>query len=57
MSLARSLMLGWPQWSPPVIGGSTERPERVAPQAAGPQWSPPVIGGSTPGPFAGPDPG
>ena len=37
-----------PQWSPPVIGGSTrilfDWPNGIV---VGPQWSPPVIGGST----------
>jgi hypothetical protein len=35
-----------PQWSPPVIGGSTESGPAMLNSARRPQWSPPVIGGS-----------
>ena len=37
----------WPQWSPPMIGGSTikGRGDRIT--LFMPQWSPPMIGGST----------
>ncbi len=36
-----------PQWSPPVIGGSTGTYGGLAIRGNVPQWSPPVIGGST----------
>ena len=33
---------GWPQWSPPVTGGSTSAvPVVSAPVVTSPQWSPP----------------
>ena len=38
----------WPQWSPPVNGGSTRVHQvRTGERDALPQWSPPVNGGST----------
>ena len=36
-----------PQWSPPLIGGSTFTTSGVVPAVSPPQWSPPLIGGST----------
>jgi len=36
-----------PQWSPPLIGGSTRACWRACIRFAWPQWSPPLIGGST----------
>lgn len=37
---------GWPQWSPPGIGGSRWVPVGGGTIDGVPQWSPPVIGGS-----------
>ena len=36
-----------PQWSPPLIGGSTDFPFAAVSTVLLPQWSPPLIGGST----------
>ena len=36
-----------PQWSPPLIGGSTTTETSASDGGKTPQWSPPLIGGST----------
>ena len=42
-----ALLTSYPQWSPPVKGGSTRGPwSRLFPLRS-PQWSPPLKGGST----------
>ena len=40
-------MAALPQWSPPLIGGSTARSLTDRCPGKQPQWSPPLIGGST----------
>src|SRR5579864_233497 len=38
---------GWPQWSPPMDGGTTRGTESRGHHNERPQWSPPMDGGTT----------
>ena len=47
--MALPVFTSWPQWSPPLIGGTLLQDWVTPLDTWLPQWSPPVIGGTTQG--------